>query len=369
MASIIHARGGISDQPELRMLPAADLAPARTLILLVIDGLGADWLNKYSPQGLLARHALGTITSVFPTTTATAITTILTGLAPQQHAVTGWFTWLRELGTVLKILLGQPRYGGADYRQAKINVSALLKLPSVFDRLSTPSTLIAPRNIVNSPFNLALRGSAQVKTCGKLDDMRRKIERTLIEQPRPGYVYVYWPLLDHIGHYQGMHSAPAQAHLHSIERTLERLCEQLQGSDSLLLVTADHGQIDTRPEDAILLPETVQECLRLPLCGEPRAAFTYLRSGEENQFADQFAEHLSSDFWCLRSEELIAQGLFGQGAPHPELHHRSGDLTLIGQGQRLLRDRLATEQPFSQIGVHGGLDRGELLVPLCLLRL
>jgi hypothetical protein len=93
MASLIRAQGGVADYPNLRLLPPEAIQGHTNVLLLVIDGLGANWLAERSPTGILSRHQLGTITSVFPTTTASAITTFLTGDAPQQHGITGWFTY------------------------------------------------------------------------------------------------------------------------------------------------------------------------------------------------------------------------------------------------------------------------------------
>jgi predicted AlkP superfamily pyrophosphatase or phosphodiesterase len=77
------------------------------------------------------------MTSVFPPTTATAITTYLTGDAPQQHALTGWHTWMRELGCVMTVLPGRPRYGGVGYRQAGIDAQRLFDHRILFDRMTT----------------------------------------------------------------------------------------------------------------------------------------------------------------------------------------------------------------------------------------
>lgn len=90
MASIIRARGGGSDYAPLRLLPPAELAATANIVLLLVDGLRADWLARRSPHGILSRHLRGGNTAVFPLTTATAVTTFLTGDAPQQHRLTGW---------------------------------------------------------------------------------------------------------------------------------------------------------------------------------------------------------------------------------------------------------------------------------------
>ena len=110
MASIEAAFGRRASYPELRDLASDEIAGARNLCLLVIDGLGWRYLARALGGGALRRHARAAITSTFPTTTATAITTFMTGLAPQQHGLTGWHMYFRELGTVLAVLPFRPRH-------------------------------------------------------------------------------------------------------------------------------------------------------------------------------------------------------------------------------------------------------------------
>ncbi|HZD42578.1 MAG TPA: hypothetical protein VE134_00830, partial [Methanomicrobiales archaeon] len=69
MASIVRARGGGSDHTPLRLLPSEELAEATNLLLLIVDGLGARYLQRVSPDGPIARNLRGVITSVFPPTT------------------------------------------------------------------------------------------------------------------------------------------------------------------------------------------------------------------------------------------------------------------------------------------------------------
>ena len=104
IASIEIGLGGASQgYPPLREPLAGDLAAAEKVVLLVIDGLGYDYLNRTG--GALREYLQGSLTSVCPATTASAVTTLLTGVAPQQHGFTGWFSWFREIGSVLAVLL------------------------------------------------------------------------------------------------------------------------------------------------------------------------------------------------------------------------------------------------------------------------
>ncbi|NCA69667.1 MAG: alkaline phosphatase family protein [Sphingobacteriia bacterium] len=374
MSSLIQARGGRSDHPSLRGLPPHELAETRNLVLLVIDGLGAEWLLANCPDGILGRALRMSITSVFPSTTAAAIPSFLTGEAPARHGLTGWHTYFGELGCVMTVLPGIPRYGGVTYRQAGIDPQKLFTSRSVCDRISTRAILVSPAKIALSDFNLAHRGRGEIRVYEGLRDLFRQSARVIHGWGRRRrerkYLYLYWPKLDAIGHQQGMDSPAAREHLGAIERAIARFMDEIAGTDTCLVVSADHGQVDTGPEDVIDLvdhPE-LADTLLLPLCGEPRAAFCSLRVGAERQFLDYCEAHLARRVAVIPSERLVSAGYFGRGQSHPRLRERVGDYCLLPRGRALIRQWLPFETPYAQVGVHGGLSRSELLVPVCLLR-
>lgn len=378
MSSIIQARSGVAAYPALDGLAPADLHGATNLILLVIDGLGADWLARHAPDGLLNCARRRSISSVFPSTTAAAITTYLTGDAPLQHGLTGWHTYLRELGCVMAVLPGKPRYGGASYRRAGIDPSALFGHTSVFDRIQTRGIAVSPHFIARSDFNLAHSGRAEIRPYDGLQDLFQQTLRVLRDkqrhwgrarQPERKYLYLYWPQLDSIGHHQGMESAAAVAHLAEIEHAIGEFLSAAAGTDTLLLVSADHGQIDTTPADRIELADhpELEACLLLPLCGEPRAAFCYVRADRARCFEDYCTQVLGDQVDVFPSRQLMDAGWFGSGTPHPRFLDRIGDYCLLPRGQRVIYDCLPSEEPLLQIGVHGGLSLAEQMVPLCVL--
>ena len=102
----------------------------------------------------------------------------------------------------------------------------------------------------------------------------------------------------------------------------------------------------------------------LPLCGEPRAAYAYVRAGREAQFEDYVRGRLADKVHLIRSEEVLRQGWLGPGEAHPALRDRLGDYVLIPRGQTILRDWLQGEERHTHVGVHGGLSAAEMTVPL-----
>ncbi|MET0065397.1 MAG: alkaline phosphatase family protein [Candidatus Thiodiazotropha sp.] len=366
MASLQQGLGGEAHvYPPLRHLPVAEVEGYRQVILWVIDGLGWQMLRQ-QPQAVHLNAALRErMTSVYPPTTASAVTTFLTGDAPQQHGLTGWFIHFRELGACLAVLPGRPRYGGVGYAQSGIDVAKLLGNRPFSERIARPARVLSPHTIAQSDFNRAHLGTARLSSYRGLDDLRDQLLRSMREEI-PGYLFAYWPELDAIGHREGIASEQAVEHLLELDRVFAELSEAARTRDALLLVTADHGQIDTRSGDRLSLDAHPQlsQYLALPLCGEPRSAYAYLRPGCEAAFDGYLERHLSQVMESVPSQTLMDAGWFGLGEPHPELARRIGDRVLILKHHYSFRDWLAQERRFELVGVHGGVSQDEMLVPL-----
>jgi len=369
MSSVIAGLGGDAPYPVFPQLPAAEITQARNVVLLVLDGLGYNFLMTRDPGSALRRHLRARVTSVFPTTTASAITTFLTGLAPHQHGLTGWFMFLKEIGVVTAILPFQPRYGGASLSAAKISTTDVFHLRSTFERITRRSYVVTAQRIVDSEFSLATTRSARRRAYESLDEYFALIAQT-VREPEAKYVYAYWPEFDSICHTHGIGSAQAAAHFTKLDRGFEKLLESLAGTDTLVLVCADHGLIDTTPAHTIALEShpRFSETLTLPLCGEPRVAYCYVRPARVAQFESYVAQELSDYCWMIPAEQAIAENMFGTGTPHPRLYDRIGDYLLLMKDNYVIKDLLRGEKPFSQIGVHGGLTADELYVPLVVAR-
>ncbi len=366
MASLQEGLGGRAHAyAPLRQLPVDEVRGYRQVILWVIDGMGLRMLREH-PEAVHLNAALrGRMTSVYPPTTASAVTTFLTGDAPQQHGLTGWYMYFRELGACLAVLPGRPRYGGGTYAQAGIDVGRLLGNRPFSERIAQPSRILSPRTIAESDFNRAHLGTSRLYSYNGLTELRNQLIQA-IQEAEPGYLFAYWSELDAIGHHDGITSERAATHLLELDRAFSEIAEQARMHDVLLLVTADHGQIDTRREERLNLDEhsPLLDFLALPLCGEPRSAYAYLRPGYEADFDRYLEDHLSQVLESVPSRTLVEAGWYGLGEPHPELLRRIGDRVLIMRHHYTLKDWLAQEKRYELVGVHGGASQDELLVPL-----
>jgi predicted AlkP superfamily pyrophosphatase or phosphodiesterase len=366
MSSIVHALGATSPYAPLASLSPASLSGARRLVLLVADGLGYRYL--LGKEGALRRHLCGRMTSVFPSTTASAIPVFLTGLAPQQHGLTGWHMYFREIGAIAAPLPFRLRMGKHGLREAGITPAGLFGMAPLFDRLPLPCHVVSPQHIIHSDFNAALSGRAQRHGYETLDEMFTLLAGIMLSSEPRSYTYAYWPQVDSLAHEHGIHSAQVAAAFAALDEAFAHLLEVAHQSESRLIVTADHGFIDSPAEETIDLDlhPALRQTLLLPLCGEPRASFAYVRPGKEAQFEDYIQSRLGDRVELFRSEDVLRQGWLGLGEMHPALRDRLGDYVLLPRGRAILRDWLMGEERHAHAGVHGGLSEAEMYVPLVL---
>ena len=362
----LDAPGAGGAHGHLADLGPEEIADAGHVVLLVIDGLGRSQLESGAAP-TLREASRSTMTSVFPSTTASAVTTFLTGLSPAEHAVTGWFTWLRELGTVVAPLPFTTRAGGADLASLGIAPADVFTGPTVFERVRADCHAVQPARIAGSAYSRAhTRGAAPwgFERLDELDGVIIDVVRGALR--RRAYVYAYWPMLDTLSHKHGASSRRVRRHLAEIDALFDRLRAGLAGAGTLLVVTADHGFVDVRPEsrlDAGTVPG-LAERLAIPLCGEPRAAFCYVRGAHYADFGRYAGEALAGAADVVESASMIADGWFGLADPHPRLSGRTGDYTLVMRDGYSIRDWIPGDKRFRQVGIHGGVSREEMYVPL-----
>jgi predicted AlkP superfamily pyrophosphatase or phosphodiesterase len=366
MSSILSAYGETPTYRPLKNLDVETLKRSVNIILFVIDGLGHDFLMHHAKDSALAKFPRARITSVFPSTTATAITTFTTGLAPQQHAITGWFMYLKEIGSVVKILPFTPRNYGNTVSLVNIEMDDILACDTMPSRIRADSFFFTPCFLHGSAYTRATSRGAEMVAYDSLSDCIAKITTVINTGCRSKFLYVYWPEFDSICHNSGVESPAARAHFKELEHAIDELIRMLEGSETTLLLTSDHGMVDTKQKDFINLNEhpDLAATLTLPLCGEPRVAYCYVRPSRLNRFREYIAKKFSSYCSVHSSHELIKKGFFGLYEPSAKLFDRVGDYVLITKENYIIKDFLPGEAEHFSKANHGGVSSKEMYVPL-----
>jgi hypothetical protein len=363
IASIVEACGGAPRHAPLRALPAAELAQAGNVLLLIVDGLGDSYLGREGAGGALLARRRCAITSVFPSTTASAITTSLTGWTPREHGLTGWFTLFGEAGCVGSPLPFQRR---GERSALGVAPARLYRAGPLFDGLGRRSTVVSFRPIIDSTYNLHHCGRAERLAYDKLDGLVAQTVAAVTSGPEAKFVYAYWPELDTLSHRYGSGSAEVRTHFKALDAAFGELMLRLSGTDTLVVATADHGFVDSVGADALEFADApgLSALLRFPLCGESRMVFCHVQEGREREFMQRAADWLGDRAQVRPSMELAEEGWFGGGDPHPRFAERIGDVALMMNGRATVKDWTPGEPRHRHVGHHGGASEDEMMIPL-----
>jgi hypothetical protein len=359
IASLVEACGGAPRHAPLAALPAAELREARNVVFLIVDGLGDNYLVANGAGGPLARHRRGSISAVFPSTTASAVTTSFTGATPLEHGLTGWFAYFSEAACVGAPLPFVRRGGKAPLAAAP---ERIFVAPPLFDGLAARSLVVSWRQIIDSTYNRHHCGRAERLAYDNLEGFLAQTVAAVKSGSGRKLVYTYWPEFDALAHQHGVASAAVRAHFGVLDAVFGELLARLAGTDTLIVATADHGFIDSPPEESIELPPALAALLRFPLCGERRVAFCHVR--DRKPFMQAARDTLGNRADVRLSEELVAEGWFGPGNAHPLLGERVGDVALIMNGRGTIKDWVPGESRHLHIGNHGGTSEDEMRIPL-----
>lgn len=335
------------------------------VVLLVIDGLGDNFLARHGAGGALRAHRAGRLSSVFPSTTASAVTTLMTGLAPAQHGLNGWFIHDRRFGGVIAPLPLQRRGNGP--LEAVALLPRLFPYPSAFAGACRPVVVVSPAEIAGSGFSRRHSRGARVRPYRSLAGLEEAVvAEAQALRASGGLVHAYYSSFDALSHQFGCQSEEVLSCFAHIDAFFTRLVARLEGTGARLLLTADHGFIDVPDERALQLAAWpgVAAMLEAPLFGERRAAFCAVREGAAAEFAAWAASELGGRAVLVEAAALRRSGLLGPGRPHRRLAERVGSHVLLMEAGWTIADRVEGEKPVSMRGVHGGLSADEMWVPL-----
>jgi hypothetical protein len=381
---------GLAPTLDPPVLPTALLDGVRAVVLVVVDGLGRLQLDTAIAGGdaptlaaLAADHrsSLATITSVFPSSTIPALTTLNTGLPPAAHALIGWTVLLEEFGEVAELARWGPAAGPGSYQDERLGAhdpAAFFGRETLYQRLGRAGV----RSVVAN--RAAFRGSgltrmlfqgAEYRGYVSTSSLFPTIERALArrEADERLYVYGYWDLLDTVSHYLGLPSVEHREELAVLDFALGRwLGRHQRRGDTLLLLTADHGHVAS-PADRQLrldLEPGFLDLLRAPPSGERRLLYLHTRPGSEAALRAYCAERLGEAVETVETVDALERGWFGPEPPTEAARQRAGDLLLLARpGVQLIcpLSEHQTSRPY--LGNHGALEAEEMLVPLLAVRL
>jgi predicted AlkP superfamily pyrophosphatase or phosphodiesterase len=325
------------------------VAGANQAVLLVLDGLGWDQLQERLDIAPTIGALVGrSITTVAPTTTATALCSITTGLTPGEHGLVGYRIVLG--GEVVNVL--QWAAGGQDRRRSQ-PPRDVQRYPAF---LGHEVPVVSPNELGHTAFTEGhLWGSRQVGYRA-LSSLPIEVRDQLKAGER--FVYAYYGGIDKIAHERGFGDF-YDAELSTADRLVADLLTVLPPG-AVLLVTADHGQVQVG--DRIVTPSAELLSTVSLQSGEGRFRWLHARRGATDDLLAAAVEEFGDTGWVYHRDQIIGDGWFGPSVP-PPVANRLGDVAIVAREPVSYHDPLDSG-PFQLVCRHGSLTSAEIRVPL-----
>ncbi|GAA2152840.1 alkaline phosphatase family protein [Nocardioides koreensis] len=341
----------VGDEPSDLLLPEA-----AAYVVFLVDGLGARLLERYAHaapylSSLLAEQR--TATAGVPSTTATSLTSLGTGLTPGAHGLVGFTSRVPGTERLLNALLWDKDVDPLEWQPH----------PTAFSRLRARGasvTVVNKREFVGSGLTVAAHRGADYVGADKVGE--RIAAAVASSRDDPSLTYLYDGDLDWTGHRYGVASSPWLQQLSIIDSEAEQLRDSLPRSTRLLVV-ADHGMVDSPLESRVDVDELheLRDGVAL-LGGEARFRHLYCHRGAVTDVAATWAGLLGDRAEVMTRDAAVARGWFGP--VQPSVLPRLGDVVVACHGDTAILSTTDFPYEATLVGLHGSLTPEEMLIPM-----
>jgi len=350
------------------------------VILLLVDALGYFLLRDLMASNeqlvwsrFLDRALFSPITSIVPSTTASALTTLWTGEGSAAHGVIGYEMWAKEFGMVMNNILHSPSSAHGDVGglvRSGFDPHEFLNMPLLGTHLKAhgiPSSAFLHSSIGHS--GLSVMQLEDVNLNPYVDEADLCVSLKNFINSREGireYVYVYYSHVDTLMHRFSDEDARVSLQFNAFSDMFDRgFLQNLTSSakeKTLLILTADHGSMTTprNPRYDLQNHPKLMECLVMQPTCENRLAFFFVKPGRMGDVRAYFEKTWPDEFILLDPNRALNEGLFGKGPFKARARERLGDLIVAAKGNAYL---WWAKKPNPLAGRHGGLSDREMLVP------
>ncbi|GAA4483613.1 alkaline phosphatase family protein [Rhodococcus olei] len=347
-----------------------DLAGVNRVCILLVDGMGSELLAGHPQQAafLTSARSSAVLTAGFPTTTATSLASLGTGVPAGEHGVVGYLMSVPGEDRLMNPLKWRLHGEGPRVDLLRVLVPEEFQpTPTAFERAAAAGVTVsrvAPPYQGNSGLTRAALRGGEFRPSFSMGDLADAAVAAMGEGDR-AVVYAYHGELDLTGHARGPESAAWALELAQVDLLARQIAERLP-ADGALIVTADHGMVQVRSRIDLDQDDGLREGVRA-IGGEPRARHVYAEPGHADAVLARWQEILGDDFSVHSRADVVARGWFGPTIS-AAAEQRIGDVIAVATGDGALIRSGAEPLQSILVGHHGSLTSAELHVPLLVFR-
>ncbi|HKT21284.1 MAG TPA: alkaline phosphatase family protein [Nitrososphaerales archaeon] len=366
-----------------------DTSGIENVIVMLCDGFGYNEWQRQVDHGffgaLAARGSVRPITPVFPSTTSANLTSLATGLTPQEHGLPEWYVYMQEVGEIV-ITLPFVKVGdsGRDTLVGTMNPRSLFDGSTIYQRMKKAgirSTSFTSRALAHTAYSNMSRAGSRVSGYSTASDLSVSL-RTFVERARgTNYIYVYWSYVDTIEHIYGPGTDEALVEgsliSHALQEGFLAKLDRNAAKKTMVVVTADHGQLQVDSSKTLYtnrfskMAKNFQknsEGKSIRPWGSARDTFMLLEEEKLDETTAYLQKKLKGVASVIKTDDAISAGLFGVNKPTKKFRRRVGNLMVLPHGNKTVWYRYVEENKLNVGGHHGGLTEPEMTIPLAAAR-
>lgn len=371
LVHLVRALASLSGVADMNHAPATSnlmdiIGDSDHLIFVLLDGLGMNLVQRLSPGSFFRTHLKREILAGFPSTTASALTSVATADWPGHHGATGWFTHLPEFDVTCVMLPFIDRFTHEPLSQRGIHIEEVLPVAAFYPRMTRRSLTLMPHKISQTIYARYSRGGTDAFGYHSISESIEHTIHHVREAPEPTYTHLYIHDIDSLCHRVGVFDPTVDAMVSGLNEHIARLAAELRGR-ARIIVSADHGliNIDLSNRHPIYPGDPLLDLLQVPPSGDARLPLFHVKEGMHERFEAAFNERFGGQFALLDIAEAERIEIFGPAPMSPKARMHFGDYVAIAFQPAMLDYMPPGRTPASAYyAQHAGLSAQEMLVPM-----